>query len=99
MEYLKVKKSVFIFLVILLFLNSGCSITNRVFHTSTIYKFEQRKFNPKRKLSQEEQMIATRNSRRNRNQEQLIEESSGGISRIIPDNSSEEQPVKKKDEK
>lgn len=93
------KKTVFIFLLIFLILNCGCSFTNRVFHTSQIQKFEQRKFNPKRRLNKEEQIVASKNARRNTKQEQRIEESSGGITKIIPDNSPDQQPVKKKDEK
>lgn len=82
-----------------MYLSYGCNSSIRLFNTSQIQKFERRKFNPKRRLSQDEQLIAIQNARRNKKQEQLVEESSGGITKIISKDNPEEQPVKKEGKK
>ncbi len=82
-----------------MYLNYGCNSSIRLFNTSQIQKFERRKFNPKRRLNQDEQLIAIQNARRNRRQEQLVEESSGGITKNVSKDNAEKQSVKKEGKK
>ncbi len=93
------KKIAYILIITFIYLNYGCNSSFRILNTSQIQKFERRKFNPKRKLSQDEQLIAIQNARRNRKQEQLVEESSVGISKNISKNNPKEQSVKEGDNK
>ncbi len=82
-----------------MYLSYGCNSSSRIFNTSHIQNFERRKFNPKRKLNQDEQLTAIQNARRNMKQEQLVEESSVGISKNIPGNNPDKQPIKKTGDK
>ena len=93
------KKIVYILVIAFIFISYGCNSSGRIFNTSQIQKFERRKFNPKRRLSQDEQLVAIQNARRNKKQEQLVEESSGGITKNITKDSTEKQPVKTEGEK
>ena len=88
------KKIAYILIIAFIWINNDCNSSGRIFNTSQIQKFERRKFNPRRKLSQDEQLIAIQNARRNKKQEQLVEESSGGIMKNITDEKPEKQPVK-----
>ena len=93
------KKIAYILIIVFIVFSYGCNSSGSIFNTSQIQKFERRKFNPRRRLSQDEQLIAIQNARRNKKQEQLVEESSGGIIKNISDDKPEKQPVKKEGKK
>lgn len=84
--------------MIITFLFSHCTFTKRVFGGGDVRKFEQNSFNPNRKMSTEDRLIANKNERKNRKQEQLVVEESGGIM-IMPEAKDVENKGVKKESK
>ena len=91
-----IKRVIYILLLILnTFLFTGCQFTSKILGGSEIKKFEKRSFNPNRKMSAEDRLIANKNERKNRKQDQLVVEESGGIMTIPGVKSAENKGVKK----
>ena len=92
-----IKRTIYILSILIIntFLLTGCQFTSKILGGGEIKKFEKRSFNPNRKMSTEDRLIANKNERKNRKQDQLVVEKSGGIMSIPGVKNAENKGVKK----